>query len=95
MTYRLSPEIDLPASAVTSTFAYLGIRGYGKSYAAGVQVEDFLGAGAQVVVVDPVGIWWGLRLAADGVTPSSSTSGWSLPPTTAPRRSLSRTWQPG
>lgn len=70
MTYRLSPEIDLPPSAVTSTFAYLGIRGYGKSYAAGVQVEDFLGAGAQVVVVDPVGIWWGLRLNAGGNMPS-------------------------
>lgn len=70
MTYQLSPEIDLPSSAVTSTFAYLGIRGYGKSYAAGVQVEDFLGVGAQVVVIDPVGIWWGLRLAAGGAGPS-------------------------
>ncbi len=70
MTFRLGGAIELPASAPTSTFAYLGIRGYGKTYAAGVQVEEFLAAGVQVVIVDPVGVWFGLRLAAGGKNPS-------------------------
>jgi hypothetical protein len=29
-------------------------------------VEEFLKAGVHVVVVDPVGVWWGLRASADG-----------------------------
>lgn len=67
MSFRLSPEIELPTNAATSTFAFLGTRGSGKTYGAGVLVEEFLAARVQVVVVDPVGVWWALRLAADGV----------------------------
>jgi uncharacterized protein len=29
-------------------------------------VEGFLEAGARVTVVDPLGVWWGLRASADG-----------------------------
>jgi hypothetical protein len=65
-TFKLSPEITLPASAPTSTFAFLGTRRYGKTYSAGVMVEEFLDAGVQCVIIDPVGSWWALRLAADG-----------------------------
>jgi hypothetical protein len=64
--FKLSPEITLPASAPTSTFAFLGTRRYGKTYSAGVMVEEFLDAGVQCVIIDPVGSWWALRLAADG-----------------------------
>lgn len=66
MTFRLSPEIELPANAATSTYAFLGTRGSGKTYGAGVLVEELLTASTQVVIVDPVGVWWALRLAADG-----------------------------
>lgn len=66
MPLRLSPEIELPTSAATSTFAILGMRGYGKSYGAGVLAEELHGAGVQTIIVDPVGIWWGLRVSADG-----------------------------
>lgn len=64
--FRLADNVILPANAPTQTFAFLGTRGCGKSYGAGVMVEAFLDAGVQVVVVDPVGIWPGLRIAADG-----------------------------
>ncbi len=64
--YKLSPEITLPASAPTSTFAFLGTRRYGKTYSAGVMVEEFLDANVQCVIIDPVGTWWALRLSADG-----------------------------
>lgn len=66
MTFRLSPDIELPGNAATSTFAFLGTRGAGKSYGAGVLTESMLAAGVQIVVVDPVGLWYGLRIAADG-----------------------------
>src|SRR5581483_9717420 len=58
----LSPDLVLPLDAVTQKFAILARSGAGKSYAAGVLTEQMLLAGAQVVVLDPVGIWYGLRL---------------------------------
>lgn len=47
----------------------LAKRGAGKTYTALVLVEELLGAGAQVVVADPVGVWWGPRAAANGKDP--------------------------
>jgi hypothetical protein len=67
---RLSRELDLPASAVTQKFAMMGRTGSGKTYAAGVLVEGLLDIGAQVIILDPVGVWWGIRLNADGRTPA-------------------------
>ena len=66
---RLAPGRDLPLDAVTQTFGVIGRKGSGKTYTAGVLAEGLLGAGAQVVVLDPVGNWWALRLAADGRSP--------------------------
>ena len=63
---RISKELALPAEAVTQTFAVLAKRGAGKTYTAAVMAEEMLGAGHQVVVVDPVGVWWGLRSSAAG-----------------------------
>lgn len=63
---RLAREIRLPLDAVTQGLAFLGRRGAGKTYAAGVLVEGLLEAHAQVVVFDPVGNWYGLRVASDG-----------------------------
>ena len=65
----LAPEVSLPLEAVTETFAILAKRGAGKTYAAAVMVEEMLKAGQIVVVADPVGVWWGLRSAADGTGP--------------------------
>ena len=62
----LGPGLELPLEAVTETFAILAKRGSGKTYTAKVLVEEMLGAGLPVCVVDPVGVWWGLRSSADG-----------------------------
>jgi hypothetical protein len=59
----------LPTEAVTQTFAILSKRGAGKTYCASVMAEEMLGAGLHVVVADPIGVWWGLRAAADGRGP--------------------------
>ena len=66
---RISDELRLPVDAVTETFAILAKRGAGKTYAASVLVEEMLDAKLQVVVLDPMGAWWGLRSSADGKGP--------------------------
>ncbi|HEV3262410.1 MAG TPA: helicase HerA-like domain-containing protein [Gemmataceae bacterium] len=63
---HIADDFSLPAEAVTQTFAILAKRGVGKTYTAAVMVEEMLKAGLHTVVVDPVGVWWGLRSSADG-----------------------------
>ncbi|PZR07092.1 MAG: hypothetical protein DI536_28975 [Archangium gephyra] len=63
---RISEDLELPLDAITERLAFLGQSGGGKTYAAGVLAEQMLELGAQVVVLDPVGPWWGLRSSADG-----------------------------
>lgn len=70
MNLNLAPNLSLPLkAAVAQKYAWIGRSSSGKSYCAGKVTELLLDAGAQVVIVDPVGIWWGLRLAANGKDP--------------------------
>jgi len=62
----LGPGIELPVNAVTQKLAWLGRTGSGKTYGASKLAEEMIDAGAQVVILDAVGVWYGLRLAADG-----------------------------
>ncbi len=62
----ISDRLSLPVAAVTERFGFLGQSGSGKTYAAMRLAELMLDLGAQVVALDPVGPWWGLRAAADG-----------------------------
>ena len=59
----------LPFSALDGRFAVVGTSGSGKTYAAKGLVEQLMDVGGRVCVVDPLGVWWGLRAAADGVAP--------------------------
>lgn len=63
---NISAELKLPASADTQKIAFLGNSGAGKTYGTGVFVERLLENGSQVVIIDTVGNWFGLRLAANG-----------------------------
>jgi hypothetical protein len=63
---NISDNLKLPLEAVTQTFAILAKRGVGKTYTGAVMVEEMLAAKQQVVVADPIGVWWGLRSSADG-----------------------------
>ncbi len=56
----------LPVGAVTETFAVVGKRGSGKTHTASDLAEEFLEAAQHVVVLDPLDVWWGLRLKAGG-----------------------------
>lgn len=68
-TLHIAAKVKLPIEAVTQTFGFMGIRGAGKTYAATKLAEEMLLIGAQVVALDPVGKWWGLRLSNDGKSP--------------------------
>lgn len=63
---KLADELELGAEFVTSTNAILGRKGFGKTNTAVVAVESLLAANQHVVVVDPTGVWWGLRSNEDG-----------------------------
>ena len=64
-----SKGLSFPIELVTQRIAALARTGAGKTYAAGKIVEGLLKLGVQVIIIDPVGVWWGLRLAADGKSP--------------------------
>ncbi len=60
----------LPAAVLEERLAIVGTSGSGKTYAAKGLVERLIDRGARVCVVDPLGVWWGLRLGADGLSPA-------------------------
>jgi hypothetical protein len=66
---RISPDLVLPLDVVTEATGIVAKRGAGKTNTAAVVVEEAVGAGVQVVVLDPVGAWWGLRSSRDGKKP--------------------------
>lgn len=64
----LAPKFSFDASeGSTQKYAVLGATGSGKSYLAGLLVEELFMAGCPVIVFDWVGNWWGLRYGKDGV----------------------------
>lgn len=63
---KIAADLSLPLDAVTQTFGAIGRKGAGKTYLATMMAEQMLDAGAQVVCLDVVGNWWGLRVGADG-----------------------------
>lgn len=63
---RVSRDLELPANAVTEVFALLATRGAGKSYGSATFIEELFAASLQTVVIDPMGVYWGLRSGADG-----------------------------
>lgn len=63
---HISESLSLPIDAATQTFAFIARKGAGKTYAAGKLAELLLDALVQVVIIDTVGNWYGLRISADG-----------------------------
>jgi hypothetical protein len=61
-TLRIADDLVLPLEIVTEKVAFLGRTGSGKTYAAMKLAELMLEVGAQIVALDPVGVWYGLRI---------------------------------
>lgn len=59
-------SVKIPINAATKTFAILAKRGAGKTYTGAVMAEEFAKNNIPFVVIDPIDVWWGLRVAADG-----------------------------
>lgn len=70
MNLKISKDFSLPKNAVTQKLAWVGTSGGGKTYGAMCLAEAFYDYGAQFVVLDPVGVWYGLRLDKSGKKPS-------------------------
>ncbi len=66
MKLQFAKNLALPDDAATQCFGFVGRRGSGKTYGAMKLAELFLASGVQIIVIDPVGKAWSLRLAADG-----------------------------
>jgi hypothetical protein len=66
---HVAPGVTWPIDAVTETFWWCGKRGSGKTHDCSVFVEELLQVGVQVVVIDPMRAWWGLRSSVDGRSP--------------------------
>lgn len=66
---QVAEDLALPPEAVTAPIAILAQRGSGKTYTAAVMVEEMVKAGLPVAVIDPIGVWWGLRSDAAGTGP--------------------------
>jgi hypothetical protein len=63
-------DFPIPDAALDDRLAFIGTSGSGKTYNAAGAVERLLESSARVAIVDPLGVWYGLRLNADG-SPSS------------------------
>ncbi len=66
----MTQAYPLPKAALDDRLAFVGTSGSGKTYAAGTAVEHLLRAGAKVVIVDPLDVWYGLRVGTDGKRPA-------------------------
>jgi hypothetical protein len=65
----------IPDAALDDRLGFVGTAGSGKSYNAMGRVERLLERGARVACIDPLGVFWGLRLNPDGKT----ESGFNIP----------------
>jgi DNA helicase HerA-like ATPase len=61
----LGSPYPIPDAALDDRLGWIGTSGSGETYNSGGGVERLLQSGARVVIVDPLGVWWGLRLLAD------------------------------
>jgi len=60
----------IPDVALDDRLFFAGTAGSGKTYNAMGRVERLLAKRARVVIPDPLGVWWGLRLDYSGKNPS-------------------------
>lgn len=66
---RVGDELSLGADYMAGgSTAILGKRGSGKTYTCRVLAEELLAAHVHLVILDPMGAFWGLRAGLDGTS---------------------------
>ena len=63
-------EHPIPDAALDDRLGFIGMTGSGKTYGAGTCIERILAKRDRLIILDPLGVWWGLRQMADGKTAS-------------------------
>lgn len=58
---KISPDLSLPLNFVTSTMVIYGGKGMGKTNLGSVLMEELAASHLRFAVIDPMGVWWGLR----------------------------------
>jgi len=66
---NISADLAIPQDIVTSTVIIYGGKGMGKTNLGSVIVEELANARLRWSVLDPMGVFWGLRHSADGKGP--------------------------
>ena len=66
MKFKISDKLSLPREAITWVISFISKRGAGKTYCASVLAEEMLKNKIPIIVIDAMGIWWGLRVGKDG-----------------------------
>lgn len=61
--FKLSKDLTLPKNVAKQVIGIVGKRESGKTYNGGDLAEEMVKAGIPIVVIDGMGIWWGLRVA--------------------------------
>lgn len=61
--------VQIPLNGAIRSYGILGKRGSGKTYGGAVFAEELHKAGIPFVVFDPINVWWGMKLAANGKGP--------------------------
>lgn len=64
--FNISDKLSLPRSSITWVNSILAKRGAGKTYSGAVLAEEMLKNNVPLIVVDGMGIWWGLRVGKNG-----------------------------
>ncbi len=59
----------IDALIATDSTAIIGRKGSGKSHTGRVLAEEMIFLGVPTVVIDPLDVWWGLRVSYDGKNP--------------------------
>jgi hypothetical protein len=62
----ISDELHIPLSAVTETIGIVAQKGAGKTHTTVILAEEMMRQELQVVIIDPLGVYWGLRSTKDG-----------------------------
>ncbi len=63
---HIADDLSLPLDAATQAIAIVGQRGMGKTHLSTVFVEELVKAAVPTAVIDPLGVFRGLRSSSDG-----------------------------
>ena len=65
-TLNIGRGVKLSLDMATEALGVIATRGAGKTYTSAVLIEEMFKCSIQLCVIDPMGVYWGLRAGADG-----------------------------